>query len=369
MTSLIRPLEIKGYNSVYSFINSFIFENQCMCMINLKKAFWAYPILGIAALLWTVNLQAQVASDVVIVVHGGAGSISPEGMTPADSALRAHDLSAALQAGYDLLQSGASPEEAVVAVIEFLENSPYFNAGKGAVYNAEGKHELDASIMRGRDLNAGAVAGVSTVKNPIRAALAVMNESPHVMLSGKGAEAFAEERGVEKVENSYFDTPKTYEYFLKVKRQMESSGSIPSDAKYGTVGCVALDPSGNIAAGTSTGGMTYKQYGRIGDSPIIGAGTYADNATCGVSCTGHGEFFIRNAIAYQISAMIQYGGLPLPDAVDRAIHEVLTTAGAKGGVIALDPNGNAHWAFNTPGMYRGYITSEGEIHIEMYSLR
>jgi len=338
-------------------------------MINLKKAFWAYPILGIAALLWTVNLQAQVASDVVIVVHGGAGSISPEGMTPADSALRAHDLFAALQAGYDLLQSGASPEEAVVAVIEFLENSPYFNAGKGAVYNAEGKHELDASIMRGSDLNAGAVAGVSTVKNPIHAALAVMNNSPHVMLSGKGAENFAAVNQLEMVENSYFDTPESFKYFQHVKQQMESSGSIRRDAKYGTVGCVAVDPSGNIAAGTSTGGMTYKQYGRIGDSPIIGAGTYADNRTCGVSCTGHGEYFIRNAIAYQISAMMQYGGLSVHEAVDQSIHEVLTSAGAKGGVIALDADGNAHWAFNTKGMYRGYVTRDGVIHIEMYQMR
>jgi beta-aspartyl-peptidase (threonine type) len=340
-----------------------------MNMIRFKKFFWAYPILAIAFFLFTQNLNAQVASDIVIIVHGGAGSVSPERMTPADSALRANDLSNALQAGYDLLQSGAGPEEAVVAVIEILENSPYFNAGRGAVFNAEGKHELDASIMRGSDLNAGAVAGVSTVKNPIHAALAVMNESPHVMLSGKGAEMFAEEMDLEKVENNYFDTPETLEYFQKVKSQMESSGSILRDAKYGTVGCVALDASGNLASGTSTGGMTYKQYGRIGDSPIIGAGTYADNATCGVSCTGHGEYFIRNAIAYQISAMMQYGGLSVQEAVDRAIYEVLTNAGAQGGVIALDRDGNAHWAFNTPGMYRGYITNEGEVHIEMYSLR
>lgn len=322
-----------------------------------------------AFLLGSSPSFGQVAKDVVIIVHGGAGSVSPERMTPADSALRADDLTAALQAGYEMIRAGASAEEAVVAVIERLENSPYFNAGKGAVYNAEGKHELDASIMRGSDLNAGSVAGVSTVKNPIHAALAVMNNSPHVMLSGKGAENFAAENQLEMVENSYFDTPESFKYFQHVKQQMESSGSIPRDAKFGTVGCVAVDPSGNIAAGTSTGGMTYKQYGRIGDSPIIGAGTYADNRTCGVSCTGHGEYFIRNAIAYQISAMMQYGGLSVQEAVDQSIYEVLTSAGAKGGVVALDAAGNAHWAFNTKGMYRGYVTRDGEIHIEMYQMR
>jgi beta-aspartyl-peptidase (threonine type) len=339
----------------------------------MKKQLSYYTIRAVfvfaALFLGSISSYAQIGKDVVIIVHGGAGSVSPEHMTPADSALRANALTRALQIGYELIRSGSSSEEAVVAVIEHLEDSPYFNAGKGAVFNAEGKHELDASIMRGSDLNAGAVAGVSTIKNPIRAALAVMNESPHVMLSGEGAEVFAEERGLEKVENSYFDTPENFEYFQKVKRQMESSGSIPSDAKYGTVGCVVLDQSGNLAAGTSTGGMTYKQYGRIGDSPIIGAGTYADNATCGVSCTGHGEYFIRNAIAHQISAMMQYGALSIQDAVDRAIYEVLTNAEAQGGVVALDRNGNAHWAFNTKGMYRGYITSEGKVHIEMYELR
>lgn len=342
-------------------------------MKQTDNGFWEASIVCWVAIfalaLLPLTMRGQIAKDVTIIIHGGAGSISPTRVSTEDSTLYAKDLTAALQTGYALIESGASAEEIVVAVIEYLENSPHFNAGKGAVYNAEGKHELDASIMRGNDLNAGAVAGVSTIKNPIRAALAVMNESPHVMLTGRGAEEFAIENYLDTVENSYFDTPERFEYFQKVKRQIESSGAIPKEAKHGTVGCVVLDGQGNIAAGTSTGGMTYKRYGRIGDSPLIGAGTYADNRTCGVSCTGHGEYFIRHAIAYQISAMMEYGGYPVQKAVDSAIHGVLSEAGAEGGVIALDAKGNAHWAFNTQGMFRGYVTRQGEIHIEMFEMR
>lgn len=261
--------------------------------------------------------------------------------------------------------------DAVIAVITFLEDSPLFNAGKGAVFTYSGKNELDASIMDGSNQKAGAVAGVTTIKNPIRAAHAVMTESGHVMLAGRGAEQFAAEHGLKIVDPSYFVDSARYRQFLeRRKRERAKDGASTvhdeSEKKFGTVGAVALDRYGNIAAGTSTGGMSDKRYGRVGDSPIIGAGTYARNSTCGVSATGWGEYFIRLAVAHDISAMMEYAGLSLEEAADSVIMKKLPALGGDGGIIALDRKGNISMTFNTEGMYRGYIRSPGKPQVFMY---
>lgn len=293
-----------------------------------------------------------------IVIHGGAGTILKENMTPEKEAEYTQALNDALDIGENVLKNGGSSMDAVTQTIVFMENSPLFNSGKGAVFTHEGKNELDASMMNGATLNAGAIGGVTTVKNPITLARAVMEKSEHVMLTGKGAEQFAEEQKLELVDPSYFYTERRWNS-LQQAIEAENDGlglqepPYP-DYKFGTVGCVALDSEGNIVAGTSTGGMTNKRYNRIGDSPIIGAGTYANNATCGVSSTGHGEFFIRYVVAHDISAMMEYGGLSLQEAAGRVINDKLKAAGGTGGVVALDKNGNIAMPFNTAGMYRGY---------------
>ena len=261
-----------------------------------------------------------------------------------------HSLDSALQLGLDLLKEGGSSIDAVETVIRCLEDNPLFNAGKGAVFTSEGKNELDASIMTGEDMNAGAVAGVTNIKNPITAARAVMEQSEHVMLSGHGAEVFAEQEGLEIVDPSYFYTQKRFESFQKAK----------GVDKHGTVGCVALDKKGNLCAGTSTGGMTNKKYGRIGDAPVIGAGTYANNATCGVSATGHGEFFIRWAVAHDISAIMEYKGYDVETAAREVVEKKLVEVGGSGGVICLDHFGRVAMITNTSGMFRAYGNSEGE---------
>lgn len=266
-------------------------------------------------------------------------------------------LNDALDIGYEILSNGGSAMDAVEATIVFLEDSPWFNAGKGAVITKEGHHELDASIMDGSSLNAGAVSGVKTLKNPIKSARLVMEKSPHVMLYGEGAEKFAVENGMDTVENSYFTTPTRLERW-KALNDGKGENSSLEPSKFGTVGCVALDKNGNIAAGTSTGGMMNKAYNRIGDSPIIGAGTYADNETCGISCTGHGEYFIRIGVAKEISDQMAFGNKSLEDAVNYTIHEKLTGMEALGGLIAVDKEGNVAVPFNTPGMYRGYRKAE-----------
>jgi L-asparaginase / beta-aspartyl-peptidase len=302
---------------------------------------------------------AQASADFALVIHGGAGVILRENLdTETEQAYRAK-LQEALQAGEKILASGGSSLDAVEAVINLMEDCPLFNAGQGAVFTEAGRNEMDASIMTGHDRNAGAVAGVTTVKNPISAARLVMTHSDHVMLAREGAEAFAAEQGLEIVDPKYFHTERRWESYLKIKAKRESAKSNP-DSKHGTVGCVALDQAGNIAAGTSTGGMTMKKWGRIGDSPVIGAGTFADNRTCGVSATGHGEFFIRNVVAYDIAALMAYKGLPLSEAADRVIKEKLVEQKATGGVVALDRQGNIAMSFNTPGMYRGFLKSNGE---------
>jgi L-asparaginase / beta-aspartyl-peptidase len=311
--------------------------------------------------------SAPVLADVVIAVHGGAGVIRRSDMPPQREHMVRESLEQALQAGYQILGDGGSALDAVVASVTLLEDSPLFNAGRGAVLTSEGTAELDASIMDGRTRDAGAVAAIRHIRNPIRLARLVMDESPHVMMVGEGAELFAQEFGMDLVPNAYFRTPERV-------RQLEHlraapTGSVPpgsSHHAFGTVGAVALDRDGNLAAATSTGGMMNKRFGRVGDSPIIGAGTYADNATCAVSATGHGEFFIRGAIAYDVAAMMRYGGRSLSEAAQAAIHEHLAGLGGTGGVIALDAKGGLAMPFNTEGMFRGFADREGRITVQVY---
>lgn len=295
-----------------------------------------------------ISLQAQ-EREYVIVVHGGAGVIDKLEKDPERSAQYYAALDSALTIGDRILSAGGEGPQAVMAVINYFENNPLFNAGKGATCTAEGTFELDAAIMEGKDLSAGAVAGVKTVKNPIDAAYAVKTQTPHVMLSGAGADAFAASRGLEQVDNMYFATPKTMEWIEKLKEESR---------KNGTVGCVVLDKQGNLTAGTSTGGMFKKQWGRIGDSPVIGAGTYADNNSCAVSCTGHGEYFIRHAVAFNLCARYKYLKEPVGQAADYIIHTELNANAGEGGLIAVDKSGNIAMPFNTTGMFRGYLYKE-----------
>jgi L-asparaginase / beta-aspartyl-peptidase len=308
---------------------------------------------------------------ITLVIHGGAGTIKKENMTPEKDKAYRERLTAALNAGYAILEKGGPSTEAVIAAIKILEDSPLFNAGKGSVFNSEGKNEMDAAIMEGSTLKAGAVAGLTTVKNPITAAYAVMTKSPHVMMIGKGAEKFAEEQGLEIVDPSYFFDSTRYEQWLEVKKNEGGKLSmfydpIIHDSKFGTVGAVALDQLGNISAGTSTGGMTNKKYGRVGDVPIIGAGTYANNATCAVSGTGWGEYFIRLTVAHDIAALKQYAGLSLQEAADSVVMKKLPKLGGDGGIIALDRQGNISMTFCSEGMFRGYIRKEGEAKTFIY---
>lgn len=306
-----------------------------------------------------------------LVIHGGAGTILKENMTLEDEKAYHDKLKEALNAGYEILNRGGSSEEAVVAAIMIMEDSPLFNAGKGAVFTNEGTNEMDASIMNGTDGSAGAVAGVKTIKNPILAAQAVKNNSVHVMMAGSGAEQFAKDQNLELVEPSYFYTERRKKQLDKLQDAEKSNeeGSIKmwKDYKYGTVGAVALDKNGNLCAATSTGGMTNKKYGRIGDAPVIGAGTFA-NKTCGVSATGHGEYFIRNVVAYDIAARMEYKKISLGAATEEIIMDKLLDIGGGGGVVALDANGNISMTFNTPGMYRGYIQKTGKARTYIYKI-
>ena len=309
-------------------------------------------------------------TPVAIAIHGGAGTILKSSMTPEKEVDYKRVLTQAVQHGYALLQKGEKGEVAVVETIKILESSPLFNAGIGAVYTFDGEHELDASIMHGGSKNAGAVAGVKTIRSPIEAALLVMNESPHVMLSGRGAEDYAKENGLEQVDNTVFDTEFRKQALDKAKARMQQVssgyGSQQGNERFGTVGAVVLDQGGNIVAGTSTGGMTAKRYGRIGDSPVIGAGTYADNESCAVSATGHGEYFIRYNVAADICARMKYQGLTLNDAANTVVNDVLVKAGGDGGVIAIDAKGNVAMPFNSAGMYRASIDINGEVKVAIY---
>ncbi len=292
-----------------------------------------------------------------LVIHGGAGTLLRKNLTVATETAIRETLTDALHAGHRILSGGGESLDAVIAAVTILEDSPLFNAGKGAVYTWEGTHELDASLMDGRDLSAGAVAGVRNVRNPIELARRVMTDSPHVMLVGEGAEAFAREVGVELVENSYFDTEFRWQQLQRKKETTDPDAMLNPlglEHKFGTVGAVALNQHGNLAAATSTGGTTAKRWGRVGDSPLIGAGTYADNRSCAVSATGHGEHFIRHVVAHDICARMTYQGTSLAEAAEFVIMEKLAKAGGDGGVIAIDSKGNIVLPFNTPGMYRGY---------------
>ena len=310
-----------------------------------------------------------------LVIHGGAGTIKKANMTVEQETAYTKKLQEALDTGYRILENGGTAIEAVQKTINVMENSPLFNAGKGAVFNSLGKQEMDASIMDGKTLNSGAVAGVSLIKNPINAAILVKDSTRHVMLSGKGAEEFAKQFNLVFEDESYFYTEKRMNQLKKAQKKEKvvldhtslNNSSLIDNHKYGTVGCVAIDKDHNIAAGTSTGGMTNKKFGRIGDSPIIGAGTYANNQTCGVSATGTGEYFIRTLAAHQVSNLVQYKNLNLKEALKQVVHVEIDTLGGDGGLIALDKNGNIAWDFNTEGMYRGYKKSTGENVIEIYN--
>ncbi len=314
----------------------------------------------------------------VIVIHGGAGTILKKNMTPEKEAAYKAALTQALRVGYETLKKGKTSIDAVEAAIHVLEDSPLFNAGKGAVFTHDGRNELDAAIMNGKTLEAGAIAGVTTIRNPISGARAVMEKSEHVMMVGDGADKFAREVGLTIVDPKYFWTKERWDGLQQAIKEDSTKavldhgskksmllGTKNHDYKFGTVGCVALDNAGNLAAGTSTGGMTNKKYGRVGDAPIIGAGTYCNNATAGISCTGWGEFYIRNVVAKTISDLIEYKGIGVAEA-SRIVLDKVGKMGGDGGLIALDKKGNVAMPFNTEGMYRGTITADGKIDVQIY---
>jgi len=301
-----------------------------------------------------------------MVIHGGAGTIARGSLTPEREAELRGELERALRAGHAVLAGGGSSVDAVIAAIVILEDSPHFNAGRGAVFTADGRNELDAAIMEGRTRNVGAIAGVTTVKNPIRLARTVMEGSPHVFMAREGAEVFGREHGIEMVDPGYFRTERAWQALERARAAEQRQNALPEDARFGTVGAVAVDREGNVAAGTSTGGMTNKRWGRIGDVPVIGAGTYADNRSCGVSATGHGEYFIRAVVAHDICNRVLLQGLSLEEAARRVVMEDLVQFGGSGGVIAMDRHGNFTMPFNTSGMYRGYIDAAGRVETGIY---
>jgi len=321
-------------------------------------------LIPASILLTSITAFSHAAqSPIAIAIHGGAGTIEKSRFTPEKEQAYRAKLTEAVEAGYAVLDKGGSSLDAVTTAINILENSPFFNAGRGAVYTHDEEHEMDASIMYGKNRQAGAVAGVKHIENPINLARLVMDKSVHVMLSGDGAEEFAKTQGVGLVDNKLFDTPHRYKSLKRAKAKMVKAkkqnknyqaahNELDVEYKVGTVGAVALDKEGNISSGTSTGGMTNKRFGRIGDSPVIGAGTFADNNSCAVSATGHGEYFIRYNVAADICARVQYQGKTIDQAGKEVIHDVLMPVGGTGGVIIIDTKGNVSLPFNTKGMYR-----------------
>lgn len=311
-----------------------------------------------------------------LVIHGGAGNITPAMMTKEQEAEYHNGLSVALDAGYTILHNGGTAMDAVTTAITELENNPIFNAGRGSVFTKKGLHEMDAAIMDGSTLNAGAVAGVRNIKNPITLAKEVMLHSGHVFLSGSGAAEFALSRGIEMATDDYFYNKERYEQWVEIRdsdfyqldhKADNLKGVTPNpDHKFGTVGAAACDKFGNLAAGTSTGGMTNKRFGRIGDSPVVGAGTYANNKTCAISCTGHGEYFLRAVVAYDVSCLIEYKGLSLADACNTVIKDKLLKLGGEGGLIAVNSQGEHTFCFNSAGMYRAMRSSTGSESILFY---
>jgi L-asparaginase / beta-aspartyl-peptidase len=323
-------------------------------------------------LICTCRHASQKKPEWAIAIHGGAGAIHPSKMSKEKDSLYRMALSEALSIGEKILADGESSLDAVEQTIIYLEDSPLFNAGRGAVFTHEGKNELDASIMDGNGLKAGAVGSIQTVKNPIKLARTVMEKSPHVFLIGKGAETFAYEQGIDTVSPSWFYTEERWKSLQQIKQteQLKLDSLIKrkmhDSLKFGTVGCVALDKQGNLSAGTSTGGMTNKRWNRIGDVPVIGAGTYADNSCCAISCTGHGEYFIRYAVAHDLYALIRYAHLSLEEAGNKIIHDKLVKAGGDGGLIAIDTFGNIIMPFNTDGMFRASSKPGSERQIKIY---
>tara|TARA_B100001248_G_scaffold252041_1_gene227761 strand:+ start:922 stop:1914 length:993 start_codon:yes stop_codon:yes gene_type:complete len=319
-----------------------------------------------ALFIFSCSIESN-ENKIGIVIHGGAGTILKENMTPELENSYMIKLEEAIRTGYDILKNGGSSKDAVEQAIRVMEDSPLFNAGIGAVLTNDERVSLDASFMDGKNLNAGAIAGSSYIKNPISAAIAVMEESPHVLLSSKGADDFAIEKGIDTVPNSYFITERRLNSLRSLKNRNSISYEDPflKDSKYGTVGSVAIDINGNISAGTSTGGTTNKIWGRIGDVPIIGAGNYANNDCCGISATGWGEHFIRNVVAYDIAAQILYKNEDIINASKNSLNKVKATGG-DGGVIGLDKNGNVTMEFNTAGMYRAHMDNDGNISIKIY---
>jgi len=319
-----------------------------------------------------INSSAQETDHrIAIIIHGGAGTILKSNLSPEMEQRYRDTITLALMAGYNVLRNHGSSLDAVEAAINVMEDSPLFNAGKGAVFTHEGTNELDASIMNGKTLSAGAVAAVKHIKNPISLARMVMERSKHVMLTGDGAEAFAQQQGMQLVPQSYFYTERRWQELQRAKAEERNDSlknSVPKDSmieKHGTVGCVALDLNGNLAAGTSTGGLTNKRFGRIGDSPIIGAGTYADNRSCAASATGDGEYFIRVGVTRDVAAMVEYGRMNLQQAADSAMAKV-NALGGTGGVVVLNTKGQMAISFNTEGMYRAYIDENGKPVVLIY---
>ncbi len=342
-------------------------------MSNLRIAF--VLLLSVASLACAEPQSAQPAGStdraarVALAIHGGAGTISRDRMTAEREAAIRSALERAARAGHAALVRGEPAVDAVTATITVLEDAPEFNAGRGAVLTAEGRVEMDASLMTGHDLQAGAVASVRGIRHPILAARAVLERSPHVMLVGEGAQVFARDAGLEFMPEEWFITEFRAEQLRRIRQEDQADGQASAHREpswYSTVGAVALDADGNLAAGTSTGGMSNKRFGRVGDSPIIGAGTYADNRSCAVSATGHGEFFIRHVVAFQICERMRLTGASLEDAADHVIEDVLVDAGADGGVIAIDAEGNIAMPFNTPGMYRARIGTDGSLDVAIY---
>lgn len=335
----------------------------------------AMGLFGVAANTALADNHGHKAADetFAIAIHGGAGTITRESMTPERECAYKEKLTEAINAGHAVLAQGGTSMDAVIAAVQIMEASPLFNAGRGAVYNWDGEHELDASIMDGKTREAGAVASVKTVKSPIALARKVMEESVHVMLSGEGAEQFSREQGLEQVDNSYFNTEARYKALQRMKEQVgnpqdkQAWVTMDDNFKYGTVGAVARDKHGNLAAATSTGGMTGKRYGRVGDSPIIGAGTWADNDSCAVSATGHGEYFIRYHVAADICSRMKYQQVDVVTAGDTVIHDVLLPQGGTGGVIIVDKDGNVHMPFNTEGMYRAKRIGNSPVEVAIYN--
>lgn len=328
----------------------------------------------------SVPLDLSGDTNFGLVIHGGAGTILKENMSDSLETAYRNKLEEAIRKGHTILNKGGTSMEAVTAAINILEDSPLFNAGKGSVFTNQETNELDASVMDGATLNAGAVSGVTNVKHPIDLAVAVMNKSEHVMLSGRGAEQFAKEQGIEQVDPSYFFTERRFKSLQRAKKREEVeldhdgdsnktafvNDPFIKDTKFGTVGCAALDTHGNLAAGTSTGGMTNKKYNRIGDAPIIGAGTYANNATCAVSSTGWGEYFMRAMVAHDISALMEYKGLSLQEAAREVIQKKLKNLGGTGGIVAIDHTGEVALEFNTAGMYRAHMNKDGVLTLKIY---